>query len=49
MKKAEKESSRVRTIGQNDRNDGPQAHKIISGHKESKRAGEAPKREVVSP
>ena len=49
MKKAEKESSRVRTIGQNDRNDGPQAHKIISGHKESKRAGEAPKSEVVSP
>ena len=48
MKNVEKECSRVRTIGQNDRNDGPQAHKIISGLKESKQVEETPKNEVVS-
>ena len=36
MKKVEKESNRVRTIGHNGTNDGPQANKIISGLKESK-------------
>ena len=36
-------------MGQNDKNNGPQAHKIISASKKAKRAKEAPKDEVISP
>jgi len=36
-------------LDQDGRNDGPQAHKIISNLKESKRAKEAPKNEVLNP
>ena len=49
MKKVEKESNKIKPLGQNDKNNGPQAHKIISGFKESKWAKEVPKNEVVSP
>ena len=49
MKKVEKESNKIKSLGQNGRNNGPQAHKIISGFKESKWAKKAPKNEVVSP
>ena len=49
MKKVEKESNKIKPLGQNDKNNGPQAHKIISGFKESKWVKEVPKNEVVSP
>ena len=49
MKKIEKESNKIKPLGQNGMNNDPQAHKIINGFKESKHAKEVPKNEVVSP
>ena len=45
MKKMEKESNKIKLLSQNDKNNGPQAHKIISGFKKSKWAKEVPKNE----
>ena len=44
-----KKAVKERPLGQNGKNNGPDAHKIISGPIENKQVEEAPKNEAISP